>query len=75
MDNHDSWEMCTTSTECRIVMTVVLMVMSDMDPQTIRETWVWYGWVVGRLSVLGSRSNYHSGLCGRFDVTFEEKSF
>jgi hypothetical protein len=56
-------------------MTVVLMVMSDMNPQTIRETWVWYGWVVGRLSVLGSRSNYRSGLCGRFDVTFEEKSF
>jgi hypothetical protein len=30
--------MCTTSTECRTVITVVLTVMSGMDPHTIRET-------------------------------------
>jgi hypothetical protein len=28
------------STECRTVMTVMLMVMSGMDPHTSRETWV-----------------------------------
>jgi hypothetical protein len=33
-------EMCTTSVECRTVMTVMLMVISDMDPHTIRVTWI-----------------------------------
>jgi hypothetical protein len=38
-DNHDSWGMCTTSTECKTVITVMLMVMSDMDPHMISGTW------------------------------------
>jgi hypothetical protein len=47
--NHDSWGMCTTSTECRTVMTVVLTVMSGMDPHTIRETWIGMDGLVGNL--------------------------
>jgi hypothetical protein len=31
-DSNDSWVTCTTSTECKTVITVVLTVMSDMDP-------------------------------------------
>jgi hypothetical protein len=69
-DNHDSWGMCTTSTECRTIMTVVLMVMSGMDPHTIRVTWFWYGWDVGMVGQLFFRSDCHCGLCGRFDVAF-----
>jgi hypothetical protein len=34
-DNHDSWRMCTTSVECKIVMTVMLKFMSGMDPHMI----------------------------------------
>jgi hypothetical protein len=34
-DNHDSWVTYTTSVECKIVITVVLMVMSGMDPHMI----------------------------------------
>jgi hypothetical protein len=41
-----------------------------MDPHTIRETIGWFGCVVGSLSLLSFRSNYYSGLCGRFDVAF-----
>jgi hypothetical protein len=37
-DDRDSWGMCTTSTERKIVITVVLMVMSDMDPHMISRT-------------------------------------
>jgi hypothetical protein len=51
-------------------MTAVLTVMSSMDPHTIRETIGWFGCVVGSLSLLSFRSNYYSGLCGRFDVSF-----
>jgi hypothetical protein len=39
-DNHDSWGTCTTSVECKTVITVVLMVMSGMDPHMISGTWV-----------------------------------
>jgi hypothetical protein len=39
-DDRDSWGMCTTSTECKTVITVVLTVMIGMDPQMISETWV-----------------------------------
>jgi hypothetical protein len=35
-DGHDSWGMCTTSTECKTVLTAVLMFMSGMDPHMIR---------------------------------------
>jgi hypothetical protein len=34
-DNHDSWGMCTTSAEYKTVITVVLMVISGMDPHKI----------------------------------------
>jgi hypothetical protein len=42
-DNHDSWGMCTTSTECKTVIIVVLMVMSEMDPHMISRN---LGWVL-----------------------------
>jgi hypothetical protein len=46
-DNHDSWVTCTTSAECKIVVTTGLMVMSGMDPHMIRWNlrWVWFGLV------------------------------
>jgi hypothetical protein len=46
-DDHDSWGMCTTSVECQTVMTVVLTVMSGMDPHMTSGNlgWVWFGWV------------------------------
>jgi hypothetical protein len=34
-DVHDSWGMCTTSAECKTVITVMLTVMSGMDPHMI----------------------------------------
>jgi hypothetical protein len=34
-DDRDSWEMCTTSAECKTVIIVVLTVMSSMDPHMI----------------------------------------
>jgi hypothetical protein len=42
-DNHDSWVTCTTSAECKTVITTVLTVMSDMDPHMISWNlrWVW----------------------------------
>jgi hypothetical protein len=36
-DNHDSWVTCTTSIECKTVITAVFMVMSGMDPHMISE--------------------------------------
>jgi hypothetical protein len=42
-DNHDSWVTCTTSVECKTIITVVLTVMGGMDPQMISET---LGWVM-----------------------------
>jgi hypothetical protein len=41
-DNHDSWGMCTTSTECKTVIIVALTVMSGMDPHMISGN---LGWV------------------------------
>jgi hypothetical protein len=40
--------MCTTSTECKTVITAVLTVMSGMDPHMIswNLTWVWFVWLV-----------------------------
>jgi hypothetical protein len=38
-DNHDSWGTCTISTECKTVITVMLTVMSGMDPHMISGTW------------------------------------
>jgi hypothetical protein len=40
-DNHDSWGTCTTSAECKTVITAVLMVMSGMGPHMISGTRVW----------------------------------
>jgi hypothetical protein len=37
-DDRDSWGMCTTCTECKTVITAVLMVMSGMDPRMISRT-------------------------------------
>jgi hypothetical protein len=34
-DDHDSWGMCTTSVECKTVITALLTVMSGMDPHMI----------------------------------------
>jgi hypothetical protein len=34
-DNHGSWVTCTTSAECKTVITAVIMVMSSMDPHMI----------------------------------------
>jgi hypothetical protein len=39
-DDRDSWGTCTTSAECKTVITVVLTVMSGMDPHMISGTWV-----------------------------------
>jgi hypothetical protein len=44
-DNHDSWVTCTTSAECKTVVTVMLMVMSGMDPHMISGN-TGFGWVV-----------------------------
>ena len=47
-DNHDSWVTCTSSAECKTVITAVLMVMSGMDPHMIsgnpRFGWGGLGW-------------------------------
>jgi hypothetical protein len=39
-DDRDSWVTCTTSAECKTIITAVLMVMSSMDPHMISGTWV-----------------------------------
>jgi hypothetical protein len=41
--HHDSWVTCTTSIECKTVITAVLTVMSGMDPHMISGT---LGWVM-----------------------------
>jgi hypothetical protein len=37
-DDRDSWGMCTTSAECKTAITVMLTVMSGMDPHMISGT-------------------------------------
>jgi hypothetical protein len=37
-DDHDKWGMCTASVEYKTVITVVLTVMSGMDPHMISGT-------------------------------------
>jgi hypothetical protein len=34
-DNHNSWGTCTTSAQCKTIITVVLTVVCDMDPHMI----------------------------------------
>jgi hypothetical protein len=41
-DNHNSWGTCITSAECKTIITVMLTVMSGMDPHMISEN---LGWV------------------------------
>jgi hypothetical protein len=51
-DDRDSWGMCTTSVECKTVITAVLTVMSGMDPHMISGTRV--GLVeIGLVSIVG----------------------
>jgi hypothetical protein len=42
-DDRDSWGRCTTFVECKTVITVVLTVMSDLDPHMISGTRVGFG--------------------------------
>jgi hypothetical protein len=54
-DNHDSWVMCRTSAECKTVITVMLTVMSGMDPHMIsRNTGFGLGYRSGFLLGCGS---------------------
>jgi hypothetical protein len=39
-DDRDSWRMCTTSAECKTIITTMLTVMSGMDPHMISGTQV-----------------------------------
>jgi hypothetical protein len=52
-DNHDSWGTCTPSVECKTIITVMLTVMSVMDPHMIsgnlgRDFLLSLGWVVSK---------------------------
>jgi hypothetical protein len=42
--NHDPWVTCTTSTDCKTIITAVLTVMSGMDPHMISGN-PRFGWV------------------------------
>jgi hypothetical protein len=44
-DNHDSWVTCTASAECKTIITVVITVMSGMDPHMISGN-TRFGWFV-----------------------------
>jgi hypothetical protein len=63
-DNHDSWVTCTTSAECKTVITAALTVMSGMDPHmsignlgwVMVKSWVGLGWVVSMWALLGCGS-------------------
>jgi hypothetical protein len=74
-DNHGSWEICTTSAECRTIMTAVLTVMSGMDPRTIRVTWI------GMVGMLGVSQSFILSRATAVDFVvcsmslLEEKSF
>jgi hypothetical protein len=69
-DNHDSWVTCTTSAKCKTVITVVLMIMSGMDPHMICGNTgfglVGLGWVG-----LGCRSGFLLG-CGSATVRLRD---
>jgi hypothetical protein len=66
-DNHDSGGTCTTSVECKMVITVMLTVMSGMDPHMISGNLGWVllslGWVVSKWVLLG---------CGSFTVRLRD---
>jgi hypothetical protein len=64
-DNHDSCVTCTTSAECKTVITVMLTVISGMDPHMISgNTRFWFG-----LVWLGCQSGCLLG-CGSVTVRF-----
>jgi hypothetical protein len=74
-DNHDSWGTCTTSAECKTVITVVLTVMSGMDPHMISGTWDWFGldlFGLAESSMVSPlvKSTLRNGLCGVIEVHF-----
>jgi hypothetical protein len=52
-NNLNSWGTCTTSAGCKIVITVVLTVMSSMDPHMISETQngFWLSFLLGHVEV------------------------
>jgi hypothetical protein len=50
-DNHDSWGTCTTSIECKTIITAVLTVMSGMDPHMISGNLGWV-FVMSRLGYI-----------------------
>jgi hypothetical protein len=47
-DDHDLWVTCTTSAECKTIITAMPTIMSGMDPHMISWNlrWVWFVWVV-----------------------------
>jgi hypothetical protein len=59
-DNHDSMGTCRTSTECKTVITTVVMDMSNMDPHMISGYLGWVllslGWVLLKWVLLGCGS-------------------
>jgi hypothetical protein len=61
--------MCTTSAECKTVITTVLMVMSGMDPHMISGTWV--GLVESDMVSLLIRLTLCNGLCSVIEDWFE----
>jgi hypothetical protein len=67
-NDHDSWGICTTSAESQTVMTVMLTIISGIDPHMVSGTWVELVWLGQFWSVLLVRSILHSGLCGVIDV-------
>jgi hypothetical protein len=69
-DNHDSWGTCTTSAECKTVKTVVLTVMSGMDPHMISGTWDWSGLTEPSMVSPLVKSTLRNGLCGAIEVPF-----
>jgi hypothetical protein len=60
--------MCTTSAECKTVITAMLTVMSGMDPHMISGTRV--GLVESRWLVLLFKSSLRNGLCTVIEVRF-----
>jgi hypothetical protein len=64
-DDHNLWGTCTTSAECKTVITVMLTVMSTMDPHMISGNLCRFG-LVG--FVLLARSIPYSGLCEVIEV-------
>jgi hypothetical protein len=72
-DNHDSWGTCTTSAECKTVITAMLTVMSGMDPHMISGTWDWLVWFgLAEPSMVSPlvKSTLCNGLCGVIEVPF-----